>query len=37
MCHADAVGFHGVALAVVVIAHLGIVEVGDAAAGGGGG
>lgn len=27
--HADAVGFHGVALAVVVVAHFGIVEVGD--------
>jgi len=35
--HADAVGFHGVALAVVVVAHLGIVEVRDATAGGGGG
>mmetsp|Transcript_13936 Transcript_13936/g.33257 ORF Transcript_13936/g.33257 Transcript_13936/m.33257 type:complete len:206 (+) Transcript_13936:977-1594(+) len=29
--HADAVGLHGVALAVVVVADLGIVEVGDAA------
>mmetsp|Transcript_5383 Transcript_5383/g.11847 ORF Transcript_5383/g.11847 Transcript_5383/m.11847 type:complete len:118 (+) Transcript_5383:1292-1645(+) len=35
--HADAVGFHGVALAVVVVAHLGVVEVRDATAGGGGG
>ena len=29
--HADAVGLHGVALAVVVVAHLGIVEIGNAA------
>ena len=28
--HADAVGLHGVALAVVVVANLGIVEVGNA-------
>lgn len=34
--HADAVGFHGVALAVVVVAYFGIVEVGDAAVAGGG-
>lgn len=26
--HADAVGFHWVALAVVVVAHFGIVEIG---------
>lgn len=31
--HADAVGFHGVALAVVVVAYFGVVEVGDAAGG----
>lgn len=39
MCHADTMGFHGMALAVVIIAHLGIVEVGHAtvACGGGGG
>ena len=30
MCHADTVGFHGMALAVVVVAHLGVVEVRDA-------
>jgi hypothetical protein len=29
--HADTVGFYGVALAVVVVAYFGIVEVGDAA------
>ena len=32
--HADAVGLHGVALAVVVVADGGLVEVGDAALGG---
>jgi len=38
--HADAVGLHRVALPVVVVAHLGVVEVADAAlrrVGGGGG
>ena len=35
--HADAVGFHGVALAVVVVSDFGVVKVGDAAGGGGGG
>ena len=29
--HADTVGFHGMALAVVVVAHLGVIEVRDAA------
>ena len=28
--HAYAVGFHGVALAIVVVSYFGIVEVGDA-------
>ena len=32
--HTDTVGFHGMALAVVVVAHLGVVEVRDAASGG---
>lgn len=32
--HAYTVGFHGVALTVVVITHLGVVEVRDAAGGG---
>ena len=35
--HADAVRFHGVALAVVIVANFSIVEVGHAAAAGGGG
>ena len=33
--HSNTVGFHWVSLAVVIIAHLGIVEVRDAAVGGG--
>ena len=32
--HADSVGFHGVALAVVVVTYFGVVEVGYAAGGG---
>lgn len=35
--HANPVGFHGVALAVVVVADVGVVEVADAALGGVGG
>lgn len=34
VCHAYTVGLHGVALTVVVIAHLGVVKVRDAAGGG---
>lgn len=29
--HADTVGFHGMTLAVVIVAYFGVVEVGDAA------
>ncbi len=29
--HADTVGFHGMALAVVIVAYFGVVEVRDAA------
>lgn len=32
VCHTDTVGFHGMALAVVVVAYFGVVEVGDATA-----